>query len=334
MIGAFDALWAVVLDDLDTERVDLQPRHHAVRPAADPVRCGRGAPGPAGRPVPGRHRRPARSGRCSCSLYGLVPSGGAMFAVAMVHAVNDGLTVSSTGVAVGIVVPRRAPGRRRRACSGRAPDADGRARRRSMTGVIYEHAGRTAAYAVAAAADGHARRRGCRPRRPGLAPARPRPGAPTVGPGRGPTLTAMRVGILTREYPPDVYGGAGVHVDFLARELRRLVDVDVHCLGRPPGGRHRPRRGRPQAGRRQPRPAHLRRRPGDGRRRRGLRPRPLPHVVRQPGRPPGVSCSTTCPTSSRRTRSNRSDPGSTSSSAVGTGSRRGPSARPTRPPTR
>ena len=37
--------------------------------------------------------------------YGLVPSGAAMFAVAMVHAVSDGLTASSTGVAVGMVVP-------------------------------------------------------------------------------------------------------------------------------------------------------------------------------------------------------------------------------------
>ncbi len=43
----------------------------------------------------------------------------------------------------------------------------------------------------------------------------------------------MRVALLTREYPPDVYGGAGVHVDFLTRELRRLIDVDVHCLGAP-----------------------------------------------------------------------------------------------------
>ena len=39
--------------------------------------------------------------------------------------------------------------------------------------------------------------------------------------------------MLTREYPPDVYGGAGVHVDFLVRELRRLVEVDVHCFGAP-----------------------------------------------------------------------------------------------------
>jgi starch synthase len=37
--------------------------------------------------------------------------------------------------------------------------------------------------------------------------------------------------MLTREYPPDVYGGAGVHVEFLARELRPLVDLDVHCWG-------------------------------------------------------------------------------------------------------
>ncbi|MGW6736980.1 glycogen synthase [Streptomyces sp. NPDC055013] len=41
----------------------------------------------------------------------------------------------------------------------------------------------------------------------------------------------MRVGLLTREYPPDVYGGAGVHVEFLARELRDLVDLEVHCWG-------------------------------------------------------------------------------------------------------
>jgi starch synthase len=41
----------------------------------------------------------------------------------------------------------------------------------------------------------------------------------------------VRVGLLTREYPPDVYGGAGVHVEFLARELSSLIDLDVHCWG-------------------------------------------------------------------------------------------------------
>ncbi|HEY2948731.1 MAG TPA: glycogen synthase [Micromonosporaceae bacterium] len=43
----------------------------------------------------------------------------------------------------------------------------------------------------------------------------------------------MRVDVLTREYPPEVYGGAGVHVEYLARELRRLADVRVHCFGGP-----------------------------------------------------------------------------------------------------
>lgn len=41
----------------------------------------------------------------------------------------------------------------------------------------------------------------------------------------------MRVGLLTREYPPSVYGGAGVHVDFLSRELRSMLDLSVHCWG-------------------------------------------------------------------------------------------------------
>jgi starch synthase len=41
----------------------------------------------------------------------------------------------------------------------------------------------------------------------------------------------MRVALLTREYPPDVYGGAGVHVEYLARELARLEDVTVHTWG-------------------------------------------------------------------------------------------------------
>ncbi|MFF0711919.1 glycogen synthase [Streptomyces bauhiniae] len=53
----------------------------------------------------------------------------------------------------------------------------------------------------------------------------------------------MRVGLLTREYPPDVYGGAGVHVEFLARELAGLVDLEVHCWGEGRGVgvvRHRP----------------------------------------------------------------------------------------------
>ena len=45
----------------------------------------------------------------------------------------------------------------------------------------------------------------------------------------------MRVDVLTREYPPDIYGGAGVHVAELVRALRARADLDtrVHCFGAP-----------------------------------------------------------------------------------------------------
>ncbi len=46
----------------------------------------------------------------------------------------------------------------------------------------------------------------------------------------------MHVSILTREYPPAIYGGAGVHVAQLVPQLRRLVDVDVQCMGDPREG--------------------------------------------------------------------------------------------------
>lgn len=43
----------------------------------------------------------------------------------------------------------------------------------------------------------------------------------------------MRVDLLTREYPPHVYGGAGVHVAGLVAVLRDVVDVQVHCFDGP-----------------------------------------------------------------------------------------------------
>jgi alpha-maltose-1-phosphate synthase len=57
-----------------------------------------------------------------------------------------------------------------------------------------------------------------------------------------PTTGKLKVALLTREYPPEVYGGAGVHVTYLARELAPLVDVTVHCQGadRPDAVAHRP----------------------------------------------------------------------------------------------
>ncbi|MGH3823950.1 MAG: glycogen synthase [Pseudonocardiaceae bacterium] len=41
----------------------------------------------------------------------------------------------------------------------------------------------------------------------------------------------MRIAVLTREYPPEVYGGAGVHVGHLVPELRKRCEVEVHCFG-------------------------------------------------------------------------------------------------------
>jgi starch synthase len=42
-----------------------------------------------------------------------------------------------------------------------------------------------------------------------------------------------KIALLTREYPPEVYGGAGTHVEYLTRELRRVTEVSVHCWGAP-----------------------------------------------------------------------------------------------------
>jgi alpha-maltose-1-phosphate synthase len=41
----------------------------------------------------------------------------------------------------------------------------------------------------------------------------------------------MRIGLFTREFPPEIYGGAGVHVDYLSRELAKEITVEVHCWG-------------------------------------------------------------------------------------------------------
>src|SRR3954469_4222203 len=50
------------------------------------------------------------------------------------------------------------------------------------------------------------------------------------------TVGTMRVAMMTREYPPEVYGGAGVHVTELVAQLRHLCEVDVHCMGAPRPG--------------------------------------------------------------------------------------------------
>lgn len=44
-------------------------------------------------------------------------------------------------------------------------------------------------------------------------------------------MDKLKVTLFTNEYPPNIYGGAGVHVDYLTRELAKLMDVDVRCFG-------------------------------------------------------------------------------------------------------
>ena len=97
-----------------------------------------------------------------------------------------------------------------------------------------------------------------------------------------------KVALFTNEYPPNVYGGAGVHVEYLSRELARLVPVEVRCFGdqdvdaaRPARQRLRPLGG----GEAEHGPAlHGRARrlppqPRDGQRQARRRRRPLPHLV-------------------------------------------------------
>jgi len=46
-------------------------------------------------------------------------------------------------------------------------------------------------------------------------------------------LCSMRVDLMTKEYPPEIYGGAGVHVTELVRALRHDIEVSVRCFGAP-----------------------------------------------------------------------------------------------------
>ncbi len=41
----------------------------------------------------------------------------------------------------------------------------------------------------------------------------------------------MKVALLTNEFPPEIYGGAGIHVKYLSRELQKLCEVEARCFG-------------------------------------------------------------------------------------------------------
>jgi len=146
MIGAFDALWDVVHKDLDTADwianlgitlfglplIFLGPTGGRLAQDRGPFQVG-----PAGLFF--------ASGLMV--IYGFLPAGGLIFAVAMVHAVSDGLTISSAGVAVSMVVsPDRQAGAHGVVGAAQAMSAGVMA---SVTGVLYGTYGQTVAYTVA-----------------------------------------------------------------------------------------------------------------------------------------------------------------------------------------
>jgi MFS family permease len=146
MIGSFDALWSIALDDLDTAEwiANLGITLFALPLVLFGARGGRLA----------QRVGPFRVATVGLLLgagfmitYGLVPSGVAMFVVAMFHSVSDGLSVSSTGVAVGMVVPVDRQAGAQGLLGGSQTLMAGITA--LVAGAVYDHFGRTSAYAVA-----------------------------------------------------------------------------------------------------------------------------------------------------------------------------------------
>jgi MFS family permease len=148
MIGSFDALWSLALDDLDTADwvANLGISLFALPLVVLGSLGGRLA----------QRIGPFRVGTVGLLLaavfmfaYGQVPSGGAMFAIAMVHSVSDGLTVSATGVAVGLVVPAERQAGAQGVLGGIQVLVAGVAA--PVIGGLYENHGRAVAYTASAA---------------------------------------------------------------------------------------------------------------------------------------------------------------------------------------
>jgi len=145
MIGTFDALWVVVLDDLGADEwianigitvfvvplIILGERGGRLAQRLGPFRLG-----PIGLGI----------GAVAMFAYGLMPTGIAMLAVGVVHAINDGITVSSTSVAVGLVTPEGRHASAQGLLGGVQTLMAGVAA--VVAGVVYDTAGRTTAYAV------------------------------------------------------------------------------------------------------------------------------------------------------------------------------------------
>ncbi len=148
MIGTFDALWAIVLDDLEASElvanlgitifalplIFLGSYGGRLAQRVGPFRLG-----PFGLVL----------GAGFMFLYGFMPTGALMLTVGVVHAISDGLTITSTGVAVGMTAPR---GRQAGAQGllGAAETLTG-GLTAVAAGALYTWGGRTLAYSVCSA---------------------------------------------------------------------------------------------------------------------------------------------------------------------------------------
>ena len=147
MIGSFDALWAVALADLGARQilVSLGITLFALPLVVFGAMGGRLAQ----RVGPFRVSTVGLLIGATCMFtYGQMPTAIAMFLVAMIHSVNDGFSMASTGIAVGMVVPAERQAGAQGVLGGIQVLAAGTAA--IVVGVIYETAGRSMAYGVAA----------------------------------------------------------------------------------------------------------------------------------------------------------------------------------------
>ncbi|MEI7617118.1 MAG: MFS transporter [Actinomycetota bacterium] len=149
MIGTFDALWVLVLSDLHASDLiaNLGITLFALPLAAFGSFGGRLA----------QRVGPFKVGSVGLLIgagmmfsYGRLPSGIAMFCVAMFHAVNDGITVSSSGVAVGLVAPPERQAGAQGLMGGVQTLAGGLAA--IVASALYQHSGRATAYTTCAVA--------------------------------------------------------------------------------------------------------------------------------------------------------------------------------------
>jgi MFS family permease len=148
MIGSFDALWAVSLSDLEASRwmANLGITLFALPLVVFGALGGRLAQ----RVGPFRISTLGLFGGAVCMLlYGQVPAAIGMFVIAMFHSVNDGFTMASTGIAVGLVVPIARQAGAQGVLGGMQVLAAGVGA--IVVGTLYEQMGRTAAYTAAAA---------------------------------------------------------------------------------------------------------------------------------------------------------------------------------------